>query len=241
MASKGALAGKTAVITGASRGIGFACAQALHGAGARVALVARGADALKACVKELGGGAHPIVGDLADAAAVKRVIAEIRTVLGGVPDVLVNNAGRFGLATVERTTVAEFASTLQVNLTAPFAFLRDFLPDLRTRGSGTIVTIGSIADHQAFAENAAYATSKYGIRGLHEVLREELRGSGVRATLISPGPVDTALWDEVNPDAREGFTPRAKMLHADAVADAVLYVASRPATVNIDELRLSRS
>jgi len=73
------------------------------------------------------------------------------------------------------------------------------------------------------------------------VLRAELRGSGVRATLVSPGPVDTPLWDPIDPDAREGFTPRAAMLPADAVADAILYAATRPVEVNIDELRLSRS
>jgi NADP-dependent 3-hydroxy acid dehydrogenase YdfG len=237
----GPLGGKTAVVTGASRGIGLECARALHGAGARVVLVARGAKVLKTIAAELGDRAHPIVGDMVDTAAVQRVIGEIRALLKGVPDILVNNAGRFGLAAVELTSVVEFANTLQVNLTSQFAFLRDFLPDLRERGSGHIITIGSIADRHAFAENAAYATSKFGVRGLHEVLREEVRGSGVRATLISPGPVDTQLWDEVDPDAREGFTPRKEMLDATAVAEAVLFAATRPAAVNIDELRLSRS
>jgi ribitol 2-dehydrogenase len=236
----GPLRGKTAVVTGASRGIGLECARALHGAGARVVIVARGEKTLKAIVAELGDNAHAIVGDMVDSAAVQRVIGEIRSYLKGVPDILVNNAGRFGLAAVERTTVVEFANTLQVNLTSQFAFLRDFLPDLRKRGSGHVITIGSIADRHAFADNAAYATSKFGVRGLHEVLREEVRGSGVRATLISPGPVDTHLWDKVNLE-KEGFTPRSGMLDAAAVADAVLFVATRPGSVNIDELRLSHS
>jgi NADP-dependent 3-hydroxy acid dehydrogenase YdfG len=73
------------------------------------------------------------------------------------------------------------------------------------------------------------------------VLRAELRGSGVRATLVSPGPVDTPLWDPVDPDRRPGFTPRAMMLSPEAVADAVLYVVAQPPDVNVDELRLSRS
>lgn len=240
-AAKGALAAKSAVVTGASRGIGLACARALHGAGARVILVARDPARLKAAKDELGERAHAIVGDMLDAAAVSHFIAEVRSLLQGVPDILVNNAGRFQLATIEQTSVVEFANTLRVNLTSQFAILRDFLPDMHRRGWGHIVTIGSIADHMAFAENAAYAASKFGARALHEVLREEVRGSGVRATLISPGPVDTPLWDEVNPDARAGLTPRARMLEADAVADAVVYVATRPSEVNIDELRLSRS
>ena len=112
---------------------------------------------------------------------------------------------------------------------------------MRARGSGTVVTVGSIADRATFPENGAYAASKHGLRALHEVLRAELRGSGVRAVLVSPGPVDTPLWDAVDPDSREGFTPRAAMLAAEAVADAILYVVTRPAGVNVDELRLSRS
>lgn len=236
-----ALAGKSVVVTGASRGIGLACARAMHGAGARVILVARGGDTLKTIADELGERTHTIVGDMLDAAAVTRIIAEVRALLQGVPDILVNNAGRFQLAAIENTSVAEFANTIRVNLTSQFALLHDFLPDMRERGAGHIVTIGSIADHQAFAQNAAYASSKFGARALHEVLREEVRGSRVRATLISPGPVDTPLWDEVNPDSRADLTPRARMLDAPAVANAVLYAVTRPAAVNIDELRLSRS
>ncbi|NUQ22038.1 MAG: SDR family NAD(P)-dependent oxidoreductase, partial [Gemmatimonadaceae bacterium] len=114
-------------------------------------------------------------------------------------------------------------------------------PGMRAAGAGHVVTIGSIADRATFPENAAYAASKFGARALHQVMREELRGSGVRATLVSPGPVDTPLWDAVGPDDREGFTPRARMLSADAVADAVLFALTRDASVNIDELRLSRS
>jgi NADP-dependent 3-hydroxy acid dehydrogenase YdfG len=101
------------------------------------------------------------------------------------------------------------------------------------------VSIGSIADHVAFPENAAYAASKFGVRALHEVLRAELKGSGVRATLISPSAVDTPLWDPVNPDERPGFTARREMLRAEAVAAAVMFAVTQPADVNVDELRLS--
>ena len=79
------------------------------------------------------------------------------------------------------------------------------------------------------------------VSALHEVLRAELRGTGVRASLVSPGPVDTTLWDVVDPDRREGFTPRAQMLDPDSVADAVAYVVTAPPRLNVDELRLSRS
>ncbi|MFI5255620.1 MAG: SDR family oxidoreductase, partial [Gemmatimonadales bacterium] len=157
------------------------------------------------------------------------------------PDILVNNAGAFLVAPVEETSVDVFREMLELNLTAPFAFVRAFLPEMRRRGGGHLVTVGSIADRAVFAGNAAYAASKHGLRALHEVLRAELRGTGVRASLVSPGPVDTELWNVVDPDRRPGFTPRAEMLDADSVADAVSYVVSAPLSLNVDELRLSRA
>jgi NADP-dependent 3-hydroxy acid dehydrogenase YdfG len=111
---------------------------------------------------------------------------------------------------------------------------------MRTRASGHLVTIGSIADRTAFPGNAAYAASKFGLRALHEVLRAELRGSGVRVSLVSPGPVDTPLWDAVEATT-SGLTPRTEMLSADDVASAVQFVVAAPATLNVDELRLSHS
>jgi len=242
------LAGRTALVTGASRGIGRATALALAGAGARVALLARSADAIadlaadiEALAGAAGGGAVAVPCDLTDAAAVTDAASLASAALGGAPDVLVNNAGAFIVAPIERLTPEEFRATLDTNLVAPFLLVRALVPAMRERGSGTIVTVGSIADRFTFPENGAYAASKYGLRAMHEVMRAELRGSGVRASLVSPGPVDTPLWDAIDPDARDGFTPRASMLSAEAVADAILYVATRPAAVNVDELRLSRS
>jgi NADP-dependent 3-hydroxy acid dehydrogenase YdfG len=235
------LAGRTALVTGASRGIGAAVAHRLAGAGARVALLARTANALHALARELGGGALAIPCDLREPGAAD--IAARALAAAGIecPDVVVNNAGAFLVAPAHETSVDRFRETIEVNLTGPFSVVRAFLPAMRARGTGHIVTIGSIADRATFPGNAAYAASKYGLRALHEVLRAELRGTGVRATLVSPGPVDTDLWEPVDPDHRPGFTPRARMLDADAVADAVHYAACVPATVNVDELRLSRS
>jgi NADP-dependent 3-hydroxy acid dehydrogenase YdfG len=179
--------------------------------------------------------------DVADPRAIDAMIDRTHEEFGGAPDVLVNNAGIFRLSAVHETSVDEFAEALDVNLTAPFRLLRAFLPAMRDRRSGHIVSIGSIADRVAFAENAAYAAGKFGLRGLHEALRAELANSGVRATLISPGPVDTPLWDPVDPDNRPGFSPRASMLRPDAIAHAVLYAVTQPADVSVDELRLSHS
>ena len=235
------LAGRTALVTGASRGIGRAAAGRLAAAGARVALLARSVEALASAAREIGGDAVTIQCDVSRPEAVEAAVERVVDVFGDPPDILVNNAGLFHLQTVEETTPLDFARTLETNLVAPFLFARAFLVAMRGRGSGHVVTIGSIADRVAFVENGAYAASKYGLRALHEVMRAELRGSGVRATLVSPGPVDTPLWDPVAPDTRIGFTPRSQMLAADAVADAILYAVTCPPAVNVDELRLTRS
>ena len=235
------LDGVPCVVTGASRGIGLAIAHGLIDHGARVALLARGATALAEAQEALGTNAMAIACDVRDGAAVDSAIARIRAKFAGAPRILVNNAGAFTIAPVEHVDLASFEDSLETNLVAPLRFVRAFLPEMRAAGAGHIVTIGSVADRHAFPGNAAYAAAKAGMRGLHEVLRLETRGTGVRVTLVSPGPVDTPLWDPIDPDQFDGFTPRAQMLDASAVAAAVLYAVTQPPTVNVDELRLSRS
>lgn len=230
-----------AVITGASRGIGASLARRCVAEGLQVALLARTAAPLQAMADELGAAAVAFPCDLTDSPSVADVAAQILARFGQAPDLLVNNAGMFQLAAVDAMSPADFSVMIQTNLVAPFLLTRALLPVMRARGSGTIVTLGSIADRNVFPENGAYAASKHGLRALHEAMRLELRGSGVRTTLISPGPVDTSLWDAVDPDAREGFTPRASMLTPGDVAETIWFAFSRPAHVNIDELRLSRS
>jgi NADP-dependent 3-hydroxy acid dehydrogenase YdfG len=235
------IAGRTALVSGASRGIGLEVARVLASDGMRVAMVARTESDLRARAAEIGGRTVALPCDVTDAVAVRTLADRVAREFGGPPDVIVNNAGSFNLATVEATAPAAFRASLDVNLIGPFLLVHAFLGAMRARQRGHVVTIGSIADRTAFAENGAYAASKFGLRALHEVLRAELRGSGVRATLVSPGPVDTAMWDGVDTENRPGFTPRSQMLPARAVAEAVRYVVSQPAAVNVDELRLSRS
>jgi NADP-dependent 3-hydroxy acid dehydrogenase YdfG len=235
------MAGRTAVVTGASRGIGLAISAALTTAGVHTWMLARDAGRLHEAARRLGSHAFTVPCDVRDGEAVARAASVIGEALGGAPDILVNNAGLFPLLSVEATSPTLFAETMDVNVVAPFRFVRAFIGDMRARGSGHIVTIGSVADRLAFPENGAYAASKNAQRAFHEVLRQELRGSGVRASLVSPGPTDTDIWDPVDPDNREGFPPRALMLRAEDVADAVLWAVTRPAHVDIEELRLARS
>jgi NADP-dependent 3-hydroxy acid dehydrogenase YdfG len=125
-----------------------------------------------------------------------------------------------------------------VNLAGPFYVVRALAPELRARGSGHIVTIGSVSDHVALPGSAAYTASKFGLRGLHDVLAAELARSGVRTTLVSPGPVDTEMWDPVALDARAGFIKRRDMLRAEDVARAVLFAVTQPSRACVTELRL---
>jgi NADP-dependent 3-hydroxy acid dehydrogenase YdfG len=235
------LEGQSVVVTGASRGIGLATARALSGAGARVLCLARAGATLDAAVASLGYSAAAIPCDLANVNQIDHAAETIVTMCNGAPDALVQAAGVFPLALFQKTPASDFEGTLQVNLLGPFRLAQPLAARMRERGSGHVVTIGSIADRTAFAENIAYAASKFGARAVHEVMREELRGTGVRVSLVSPAPVDTHIWDAIEPDHRPGFTPRAKMLRPEAVADAVLFVLTREAETNIDELRLSRS
>ncbi len=233
------LAGRSALVTGASRGIGHAIAGALAGAGARVFLVARAVPALELAATAMGNGAVAIPCDLTDVDAVARMTTGVAAACDGAPDILVNNAGLFPLIALDVMSPEEFEHTLAVNLVAPFRVLRAFLPVMRARGTGHVVTIGSVADRTVFAGNGAYAASKYGQRAMHEVLQQETRGSGVRSTLISPAATDTPIWDEIDPDNRPGFPNRATMLRAEDVAEAVLWAVTRAGGVNVDELRLS--
>ena len=235
------LHGASAVVTGASRGIGRAVAGALAAAGVRVFLISRSAGDLEQVATVIGRGAVAVPCDVTSADAVNRAVDVISEHGAAGPMILVNNAGVFPLGAIERTDPALFEQTLQANLLAPFRFLHAFVPRMRAGGQGHVITIGSVADRSIYSGNGAYSASKFGARALHEVLREELRGSGIRATLVAPSATDTPIWDPIDPDNTPGFPSRAAMLRPEDVADAVLWAVTRPSHVNVDELRISRA
>lgn len=225
---------KTALVTGASSGIGLAIARALAEAGAWVGMVARSEGRLAEAAESLGG--HAIPADVSSPADVHRVAAYLHEVLGGPPDLLVNAAGSFALAPFAETEPTTFDQQIDNNLRGPFLLIRAFLPEMLQRGEGHILTIGSVAGRVALPGNAAYAASKFGLRGMHEVLAEEIRGSGVRATLIEPSATDTPLWNALDPDSREDLPSRSAMLRPEDVARVLLFAAAQPKGVEISLL-----
>ena len=237
-----ALNGRTAIVTGASRGIGAAIARELAGQGARVGLVARTLPALEQLRDELGDSAVAVECNITDEKSVSTAGGRVREAFGGAPDIIVNNAGLFRVAPLDSMSPDDFVASVKTNLIAPFLILHEFLAEMRARQSGHMVTIGSVADREIFSENGAYAASKFGLRALHEVLRSELRGTGIRATLVSPAAVNTELWEGFDTgDTQRRFPTRDTMLDTGAVARAVMFALTQPSSVNIDELRLSRA
>jgi NAD(P)-dependent dehydrogenase (short-subunit alcohol dehydrogenase family) len=225
------LAGTVALVTGASRGIGLAVADELRAAGAHVVRLAR---SLSDGSGERETTLRCDVTDPADVIrATGRVVAEL-----GAPHVVVNNAGVFFSKPLAETSPDEFTQSLATNLTGPFLVARALVPAMVERASGHLVTIGSSSDHLAYPGGTAYAASKYGVRGMHEVIAVELAGTGVRTTLISPGAVDTDLWDPIDPDSKPGFRKRAHMMRPEDVAEAVLFAVTRPDRLSVTELRM---
>lgn len=234
MSAPDTLRGRTALVTGATRGIGRAVAEALAAAGAEVHLMARNVEALDALAEETGGRGWPA--DLADDAAVWDALDRLQESLGGPPDIVVNAGGVFDVAALTETDVVMFDRNLDVNLRGTFLVIRALLPAMLARGRGLIVNVGSVAGRKAFPGNAAYSASKYGLRGLHAVLLEELRGTGVRATLLEPAATDTPIWDPMDPDGSPHLPDRASMLRPRALGEAVVFLATRPDDVTIPYL-----
>ena len=205
------LSGRVAVVTGASRGIGRATAQALANAGAHVVLVARSSDALAQVASSIaadGGAATPVVADVSQPDDVDRVFTEAERV--GAPSVLVCAAAVLTSVPFEQTTRQLWTETLAVNLTGMFLCCQAAFKAMRGAGEGRIVNLASLSGiygTEKFPGLSAYNVSKYGVIGLTEAIAVEGREHNIAAVAISPGAVDTEMLRQANPSLRPGLTP----------------------------------
>jgi NAD(P)-dependent dehydrogenase (short-subunit alcohol dehydrogenase family) len=224
------LAGRLALVTGASRGIGAATAEALAAAGARVVLAARDRKALEAVaqtIRDKGGDARAVPTDVARPADVDTLFAAVDRV--GPLAALVCAAAVLRSAPFEDTTSEIWERTLAVNLTGSFLCCRAAFGAMRAAGEGRIVNIASLSGVYAtekFPGLAAYNVSKYGVIGLTEAIAVEGKPLGISAICLSPGAVDTQMLRDANPELRPGLTPDDVARLIVALLDSPLVAAS---------------
>lgn len=200
-------AGKTVLVTGASRGIGLASAQAFAALGANVGLLARDAKLLSAGAAGITGTTHVAVADVADPAECARAVDEVVAALGPI-DVLVSCAGVLYRDFAEDVKPAEFEQSWRVNVGGALWLTQRVLPGMRERGYGRIVLVSSELGLFGGPSYTSYCTSKWGLVGLAEVLHHEVAGSGVRVCAVCPGDV---LTDQMRAEAQWGPTGGATL------------------------------
>lgn len=234
-------AGKVALVTGASSGIGRAIARTLAESGMRVAICARRADRLEALAAELPEADWLArASDLRDERQIEELFAAVRQRWGGV-DVLVNNAGLGHDAPLLSGATEAWRETLQLNVLALSICTREAVSDMRRRGDdGHVVHVSSMAAHRVPPGSGMYAASKFAVRALTEALRQELRalGSKIRVSAVSPGYVETefaARYHQSEEAARKTYG-RFKVLAPEDVAEAVRYLLSAPPHVQVHDL-----
>lgn len=224
----------TAVVTGASSGIGAATARRLAADGFRVVCAARRAERVEALAAEIEG--IPVVCDVTDQASVDALADAVGPELA----VLVNNAGgAVGQEPIERTDPEAWREMYDSNVLGTLRVTKALLPALRASGAGTVLNVGSIAGHLTYEGGAGYTAAKHGVAMITETLRLELNGEPVRVTEIAPGMVHTEEFSLVRfggdkEKAEAVYAGVAEPLTADDVADAIAWMVTRPQHVNID-------
>ena len=229
------LKNRVAVVTGASRGIGLAIAQALARAGAEVVLVSRNRKALESARKALRAGASVVVADVGEPADVTRLFAQVKKRHGRL-DILVNCAGVFTYKPFTETTLEDWRRNIETNLSSIFLATKAALPLLAGSKHAHIVNILSTSSRNAFENCSAYTAAKFGALGLTRVLRKELQPKGIRVTAILPGLTDTGMLKEF------GFEiPHDRVMQPEDVAAAVISALQQPARTAVHEVLLMPS
>ncbi|MFI6094991.1 SDR family oxidoreductase [Lentzea sp. NPDC051213] len=241
---------RPAVVTGASSGIGAAAAVALAGAGYPVALGARRVDKCEELAEQIrGSGGEAVVHalDLTDPDSVKAFAEAVTRSLGNV-EVLVSNAGRLAPGAIHAVDTGEFGRDVDLNLVGAHRLVRAFVPGMVARQRGDVVFVSSDVAGRARPFVSAYTASKWGLEGMAHQLQMELEGTGVRASIVRPGPTRSELGTDFSAEDVElliakwvhwGHARHPRMLRSSAIADAILSVVSAPRGVHINAIEVS--
>ena len=226
------LTGKSAVVTGSTRGIGRAVAQALADSGARVAVVGRDSDKARAVAAELGSGAAGFACDVSDTAAVAALIADVEKKFGGI-DILVNNAGLTRDNLVMRLSDDDWDTVMNANLRGAFAAIRAVSRGMMKKRGGRIINMASVVGLNGNKGQANYAASKAGLIALTKSVAKELGSRNILVNAIAPGFIETEMTDAMTPDARAGLNsiiPLARLGKPEDIAAMVVFLASDQAS-----------
>lgn len=229
------LNGKTALVTGASSGIGRATARSLAKEGVRLAISARSEDKLRALAAELGPDTVVIVADQANPSDVDRMVAEAISGLGHL-DVFLANAGIYITGDVAGQNPDDWDRLLTININAVFRGVRAVLPYMRARKSGDIVVTSSIAGHEALPMEPVYSASKHAINAFVYGLRRQLIPDNIRVGAVAPGTVLNELWGITEESAIAEKVADRTGIRSEDVADAVLFMLTRPSHVTIRDI-----
>ncbi len=229
------LSGKVAAVTGAASGIGLECARAMLGAGATVFLVDRAEDRLAALCAELGPKAHPLRVDLTDGASVDTMMPRILETAGRL-DIFHANAGAYVGGPVIEGDPDQWDRMLNLNVNAAFRSIRAVLPHMAERGSGDVVVTSSVAGFVPVVWEPVYTASKFAIQAFVHTLRRQVIKDGIRVGAVAPGPVVTPLIDDWPAAKLEEARASNSLMDAQDVADAVLFMLTRPPGVVVRDL-----
>ncbi|WP_164669259.1 SDR family oxidoreductase [Virgibacillus doumboii] len=234
------LQNKTAVVTGASSGIGAAIAEHLANEGANVVLAARRKEKLDELVESINkkgnGQAIAVETNVTEKEDVNRLSDKAEEAFGEI-DIFVNNAGLMLLSQVQQGKTDEWDQMIDVNIKGVLYGINSVLPKMLERSAGHLVNVSSVAGHEVSKVNAVYAATKFAVRALSMGLEKELARTGVRITNISPGAVDTDLATHGSVDElKEKFNNSKRKLDVNDIARAVVYAVTQPDNVNVNEV-----
>ncbi|RUW48891.1 SDR family oxidoreductase [Mesorhizobium sp. M1A.F.Ca.ET.072.01.1.1] len=229
------LSGKVAAITGAASGIGLECARTMLAAGAKVVLVDRAEDRLQELVAELGDNAYAVVTDLLDPASVNRMMPEILERAGQL-DIFHANAGAYVGGEVASGDPDQWDRMLNLNVNAVFRTVHAVLPHMIEKQSGDIIVTSSVAGFVPVVWEPIYTASKFAVQAFVHTVRRQVLKHGIRVGAVAPGPVVTALLSDWPKAKMEEALAAGSLMEAKEVADAVLFMLTRPRNITIRDL-----